>query len=324
MTTTYKFSLVSSQDTPPQPSLVNGWVANFWPLQANAFDSLNVELDQHGLWYTVANAKDGSTGDFYDLTGSFNNFGGFPVSYMVDFDRGVGPGTTELGGYTHYGAPRNSTLIFGNSAGFIKGSYPASFSMSAAQMAAPYSVAITAGTQTYSKSDPRFTVPYGIYNCGLNWEVKSTRSVCPISASYRYSYSNTGVLALKGTQTQAVAAYTNVGYCAALDGAGTVAVFTDTSGAIAMTTESHGTDAAALAYVAQQFGAALPSGTQGFMRINVSQTYEDRLQITSAHDGVFDWSTLPQEDQERVTWASIQVSSPMSTQALYSITATNS
>jgi hypothetical protein len=323
MATTYTFKLSSSQDTAPQPTLANGWVQNFYPLQSNAFDKLNVQLDQLGGWLTVANGKEGSTGDFYALTGYFNNFGGWPMSYMVDFDRGVGPSTTEASGNTHYGAPRNSTLVFGNSAGFLKGSYPASFTMSAAQMAAPYSVAITAGTQAYSKSDPRFTIPYGIYNCGLNWTVKSNRAVCPISASYRYSYSNTGILALKGTQTQQLAAYQNVGYCAAVDGKGTVAVFTDASGTITMTTESHGTDAAALAYVAQQYGAALPSGAQGFLRINVTQTYSDRLQITQAYDGVFDWASLAQEYQARVTWASLVVSSPMSTQALYLISASN-
>jgi hypothetical protein len=91
-----------------------------------------------------------------------------------------------------------------------------------------------------------------------------------------------------------------------------------------MTTVSQGTDAAALAYVAQKYGAALPSGVQGFLRIDVSQSYEDRLQITSAYDGVFNWASLPQEVQTRVTWASLQVSSPMRTQALYTITATKS
>jgi hypothetical protein len=55
----------------------------------------------------------------------------------------------------------------------------------------------------------------------------------------------------------------------------------------------------------------------------VTQNYTDWLKVTSANDGVFDWSTLPQEPMDRVTWAGLRVSSPMSTQALYFITAAN-
>jgi hypothetical protein len=325
MAITYNFSLVSHQDTAPLPTLLHGWEQNFYPLQANAFDSLNIQLDLAGGWLTTANGKEGSTGDFYDLTGFFNNYGAIPVSYVVDFDRKAGPEVDPVSGPTHYGAPRNSTLIFGNSAGFLFGNYPAAFSLNSAQQPAPYTIGITPGAQAYSKSDPSFTIPYGIYSCPGKWSVKSFRATCSVTgATYRYKYGNTGTLALTGTQAQTVAAYTNVGYCAAGDGNGTVAVFTDTSGTIAMTLENHGTDALALAFVTQKFGSALPAGAQGFMRINVSQNYSDRLRITSGWDGVFDWSTLPQELEARTTWAGLAVSSPMSTQALYTITAVKS
>ncbi|MEX3923092.1 hypothetical protein AB4Y36_03585 [Paraburkholderia sp. BR10936] len=324
MTTTYTFTLVSHQDSAPEPALVNGWNALFYPLNEDSFRAIQTHLDQFGLWLTQSNAYAGSTGDFYDLTGQFNNYGGFPVSYSVDFDRAVGPSVDPSLGMTHYGQPRNSTLAFGNNAGFLQGSYPTSFTMNSARQAAPYTVSIAAGTQSYSKSDPRFTIPYGIYNCPGTWSIESDRAVCSVAATYRYSYDNVGTLSIAGTQTQQLGAYTNVGYCAAQDGAGTVAVFTDKNGAIAMTTESYGNDAAALAYVAQQYGSALPNNAQGFLRIDVSQDYNDRLTITHANDGIFDWATLPQEVEARTTWASLLVSSPMGTQALYTINSSQS
>ncbi|MEX3840298.1 hypothetical protein [Paraburkholderia sp. BR10882] len=324
MTTTYTFTLVSNNDTPPEPVLVNGWNALFYPLNQDSFESIKTHLDQFGLWLTQSNAYNGSTGDFYDLTGQFNNYGGFPVSYVVNLDCEEGPSVDPSYGLMHYGQSRNSSLVFGNNAGFLQGSYPSSFTMNSAQQAAPYTVSIASGAQTYSKSDPHFTVAYGIYNCPGTWSIESDRAVCSVDATYRYSYANTGTLAVAGTQTQQLATYTNVGYCAAGDGAGTVAVFTDNNGTITMTTQSHGTDTAALAYVAQQYGSALPNNAQGFLRIDVTQNYSDKLTVTSANDGIFDWSTLPQEVEARTTWASLLVSSPMSTQALYTINTSQS
>lgn len=319
--TNYKFTLVSNQDTPPALVLTNGWQVLFYPLGQETFASLNVHLDQGGGWFTQANGIDGSTGDFYQLTGYFNNYGGWPISYVVDFDRLPGPSVDLSLGKAFYGPSRNSSLLFGNKAGFLQGSYPTSFTINTAQTATPYTVSITPGTQAYSKSDPHFTIPYGIYNCPGQWSIKSERAVCSLAATYRYSYNNNGILAVAGTETQQLATYTNTGYCAAMDGAGTVTVFTDNSGTISVTTLNEGTDTAALAYVAQQYGSALPNGAQGFMSINVTQTYYDWLQLTKANDGIFDWSTLPQEDQVRTTWAGLSVSSSMSTQALYTINA---
>lgn len=318
--TTFNFTLVSNQDTTPTPTLLNGWQATFYPITPDSFAALNVHLDQYGNFLTQTNGRDGSTGDFYELHGQFNNFGGFPVSYVVDFDRGVGPSTSESDGKTFYGKQRNSTLIFGNTSGFIKGTYPSSFQMTTGG-ASPYGISINGGAQSYTKSDAQFTIAYGIYSCAGKWSITSQRSVCSLPAKYRYSFNNTGTLVVVGTKTQTLQPYTNLGYCASNDGSGTVTTFTDTSGTITLSSQAMGSDAAALAFVVEKFGGPLPAGAQGFMKVNVSQNYSDKLNVTSAFDGVFDWTTLPQQEEPRsANFAGLYVSSPMGTQALYTIT----
>jgi hypothetical protein len=315
----YNFTLLSHADTAPEPTLQNGWFALFNPLTQAAFESLNTHLDQQGGWYTVCNAPDGGTGAFYDLKGSFNNFGGWPMSYQLDLDCLPGPGVDQIQGYIFNGPSRGSSLVFGNNAGFITGSYPATFSMSG-NGTAPYSLSLHPGTQTYSKSDPHFSVAYGVFNCPGTWNTEGYRSVCSVDASFSYSYNNTGTLALAGTQSQTLQPYTASGMCALKDGKGTLATFSDTNGAIVITTTTVANDAAAVAAV-QAACPAIGSGS-GFMQIEVTQNYTDVLKVTAANDGVFDWSTLPQEPMERVTWAGLNVLAPMTTQALYSVTYT--
>lgn len=316
---TFNFALHSKEDTAPSPLMPNGWTALFYPINADTFASLNISLNQQQGWLTVANAPDGGTGAFYDLKGSFNNFGGFPVSYQMNMDCLPGPGVDVNAGFLSMAPYRNSTLVFGNQAGFITGNYPASFSMGSSGGAAPYSLSIRPGTQTYSKSDPKFSVAYGIYDCAGTWNTQSLRSVCSINATYSYSYNNTGNLSLAGTETQTLQPYTATGYVAMNDGSGTVSTITDTNGTIVITTHTEANDAAALAFVQGKFGGAIPNGQPGFLQVSVTQTYSDVLNITSANDGIFDWATLPQEPLARVTWSGLSVVSDMSTQALYTI-----
>jgi hypothetical protein len=247
MATTYSFSLSSHADTAPEPNLENGWYALFNPVTAETFKSLNTQLDQQQGWFTVSTATNGSTGSFHDVKASFNNFGGWPMSMQINIDCLPGPGTDPEQGYLYFGPSRNSTLVFGSSAGFIKGTYPASFAFNASG-AAPYAIGITTGIQTYTKSDPNFSVPYGIYNCSGTWSTEDFISVCSVDATYSYSYNNTGTIALASTEQQTLAAYTNVGYCAANDGKGTVATFTDVSGTITITTHTEASDAANATY----------------------------------------------------------------------------
>jgi len=327
MTYTYSFALQSSSDSHPLPTLKHGWYANFYPINANTFDALNVHLTQLGQWFTVCNGKNGTTAPFIDLVGLFNNLSYLPVSYAIDFDSGPGPSIDPNAGMSHWGTPQGSTLVFGNQAGFLKGTYPPSFSVNSTSYTPGYSIALGAGTQSYSKSNPTFYQPYGVYTPFGAWSsaIEYQRCTCSAGASYRNSYNNVGTLAVAGTQSQSLASYTNVGYCALNDGAGTVAVFTDANGVGTVTTLNEGTDAAALAFVNSKFGGTLPSGTYGFMKVLVSQNYEDYLQITAGNDGVIDYSTLPQQRQHAVDgWAGLIVESPMSTQALYYITATAS
>lgn len=326
MSYNYTFALQSNSDTAPQPFLKHGWYANFYPINADTFAFLNVHLTQIGQWFTVCNGKNGTTTKFTDLVGLFNNLSYLPVSYSLDFDCEMGPSIDDHFGMSHWGKPKGSSLVFGNQAGFIHGTYPASFMVTDVSYAAQYTVSINAGTQTYSKSDPEFYQPYGVYTpVGGAWSsaIEYQRCTGPAGTTYANSYNNKGTLAVAGTMTQSLKSYTNTGYCALNDGAGTVAVFTETDGIGAVTTVSKGTDAAALAFVNTQFGGTLPAGTYGYMKVSVTQNYEDYLKITAGNDGVVDYATLPQTRQTVADgWTGLIVESPMSTQALYYITAT--
>ncbi len=328
MAYTYTFALQSNADTAPQPALLHGWYANFYPIYADTFAFLNVYLTQIGQWFTVCNGINGSNQKFTDLVGLFNNLSYLPVSYSLDFDSLQGPSIDDHSGMSHWGTPQGSTLVFGNQAGFIKGTYPASFTVNNASYTPAYSVALTSGTQTYTKSNPSFYQPYGVYTpVGGTWSsaIEYQRCTGPAGTTYANSYNNHGTLAVVGTMSQTLASYTNTGYCALNDGAGNVAVFTDVNGVGTVTTVNKGTDAAALAFVNTQYGATLPSGVYGYMKVLVSQNYEDYLKITQGNDGVVDYATLPQQRQHAADgWTGLIVESPMSTTATYYITATAS